>query len=305
MPREVSLDVGAGWQSGRVLTIATFNVNGIRAAVRRGLPAWIEQESPDVMLLQEVRANETVLRELLPGWEIVDAEAAAKGRSGVAIASRVPFADVRTHLPLPDGADAKTAEPDTAEPTAEPDTDTGRWVEADLALADGRILTLASAYLHSGTAGTPSMDEKYAHMDRVSARLETLAAQDLALVAGDINVCHRELDLKNWKGNRKAAGFLPEERAYLDRWYGPTAEGGLGLVDLGRSVAGEIEGPYTWWSWRGKAFDNDSGWRIDVQMTTPQLAQVATDCWVGRAPSYAERISDHAPVLARYDLELA
>ncbi|PFG19046.1 exodeoxyribonuclease III [Serinibacter salmoneus] len=274
-----------------MLTIATFNVNGIRAAVRRGLPAWIEQTAPDVMLLQEVRANEKVLRDLLPGWEIVDVEAAAKGRSGVAIASRVPFAGVRTRLPLPDGA-------------AEPDTDTGRWVEADLALADGRLLTVASAYLHSGTAGTPSMDEKYAHMNRVSARLEHLAAQDLALVAGDINVCHRELDLKNWKGNRKAAGFLPEERAYLDRWYGATAEGGLGLVDLARSVAGEVEGPYTWWSWRGKAFDNDSGWRIDVQMTTPQLAQAATDCWVGRAPSYAERISDHAPVLARYDLTL-
>ena len=98
---------------------------------------------------------------------------------------------------------------------------------------------------------------------------------------GDLNVGHRELDIKNWRGNRKNAGFLPEERAYFDRFFGPAGETspasrttgpGLGWVDVGRRFAGEVDGPYTWWSNRGQAFDNDVGWRIDYQLATPALA---------------------------------
>jgi exodeoxyribonuclease-3 len=118
------------------------------------------------------------------------------------------------------------------------------------------------------------------------------------VVTGDLNVAHREADLKNWKGNLGRAGFLPEERAYLDRW---VSEDG-GWVDVHRSLSGAGPGPYTWWSWRGSAFDRDVGWRIDYQLATRPLAERAVKAVAARAASYAERWSDHAPVVATYDV---
>lgn len=177
-------------------------------------------------------------------------------------------------------------------------TNTGRWVEADLELPDGGQVTVVSTYLHSGTAGTPTMDDKYAFLDLATARLAELsAAGGYTVVGGDLNIAHHNVDLKNWKGNLKAAGFLPAERAYLDRWLGE-----LGWRDLGRELGGEGPGPYTWWSWRGKAFDNDAGWRIDYQLATPALADVALTAVVERADAYDQRWSDHAPVVVTYDL---
>ena len=117
-----------------------------------------------------------------------------------------------------------------------------------------------------------------------------------SVVLGDLNVGHTELDIKNWKGNLTRAGFLPEERAYFDRWFGE------GWVDVGRRHAGEVPGPYTWWSWRGKSFDLDSGWRIDYHLASPALAASVVSYAVGRAPTYAERWSDHAPVVVDYAL---
>jgi len=105
------------------------------------------------------------------------------------------------------------------------------------------------------------------------------------------------VDIKNWKGNLKSAGFLPEERAYLDLWFDE-----LGFADLGRRFGGDGPGPYTWWSNRGKAFDNDSGWRIDYQLATPELAEAARSVDIWRAPSWDTRWSDHAPVTVDYDL---
>ena len=264
-----------------MLTIATANVNGIRAAYKRGMGAWVEARRPDVLLLQEVRAPGESIAEFLPAgeWDLAHAEAEAKGRSGVAIASRLPMHGIR--IGLGDGVPGNT----------------GRWVEADLELPDGRLLTTISTYIHSGTVGTPSMDEKYGFLDLITARLaEIRAADGLAVVAGDVNIAHTNEDIKNWKGNLKAAGFLPEERAYLDRWFE------AGWVDLGRRFGGPGPGPYTWWSWRGKAFDNDSGWRIDYQIATPGLADLARTVTVERAPSYAERWSDHAPLVVDYEI---
>ena len=113
---------------------------------------------------------------------------------------------------------------------------------------------------------------------------------------GDVNIAHREIDLKNWKGNIRNPGFLPEERAWMDRLMAD------GHVDVQRALVGEIPGPYSWWSWRGKAFDLDSGWRIDYQLADPALAELAVKAEVDRAPSYAERWSDHAAVVVDYDL---
>jgi exodeoxyribonuclease-3 len=131
------------------------------------------------------------------------------------------------------------------------------------------------------------------------------------VLTGDLNIAHTEWDIKNWKGNRKSAGFLPEERAYLDRLVGPDGpnadtagtgpDGGTpAWIDVQRSVVGEGPGPYTWWSQRGKAFDNDSGWRIDYQLATPDLAARATSARVDRAPSYDTRWTDHAPLVITY-----
>jgi len=263
--------------------IATVNVNGIRAAFRRGMGAWLDARRPDVLLLQETRAGEEHLRDRLDpaAWHLAHAEAAAKGRAGVAIASRLPLSAVRVGLGPDDVA-----------------TNSGRWVEADLGLPDGGALTVVSTYVHSGTLDTPSMGEKYAFLELVTARMRELGADGRrVVVAGDVNVAHRAVDLKNWKGNLRAAGCLPEERAYLDVWFDE-----LGWVDLGRRLGGDGPGPYTWWSWRGKAFDTDAGWRIDYQIASPALAPAARRAEVDRAPSYDARWSDHAPLVVTYAL---
>jgi exodeoxyribonuclease-3 len=266
-----------------LVLIATANVNGIRAAFRRGMGAWLAARRPDVLLLQETRAGEEHLRDHLDPavWHLAHAESATKGRAGVAIASRLPVAAVRVGLG-PDGVA----------------TNSGRWVEADLELPDGGPLTVVSTYVHSGTVGQPSMAEKLAFLDLVTERLGELgAAGGRAVVGGDLNTTHRNVDLKNWKGNLRSAGCLPEERAYLDRWFDD-----LGWVDVHRRLAGPGPGPYTWWSWRGKAFDNDAGWRIDYQLASPALATAGVRAEVDRAPSYAERWSDHAPLVVQYAL---
>lgn len=278
----------------RSVRIASINVNGIRAATRNGMLPWLDEAHVDVMALQEVRATEEQLRASLPGWTIVNDEALAKGRAGVAVVSRDESVDVRRVL----GDDTL----DSA----------GRWIEVDFDV-DGERLAVVSAYVPTGEAGTAKQDAKWAFLDAMEERMPRLAAESpLAVVMGDLNVGHREFDIRNWKGNVKRAGFLPRERAYFDRFFGADGaeiEGvdgssgrGLGWVDVGRTFAGEIDGPYTWWSSRGKAFDNDTGWRIDYHLATPRLAERVTDYRVVRAPSWDTRWSDHAPVIADYTL---
>jgi exodeoxyribonuclease-3 len=277
------------------LRIATVNVNGVRAAFRKGMSAWLDNRGVDILALQEVRASTQDLEDHFgPDWNILHDAASAKGRAGVALVSRSHAEIHRVSL----GAD----DFDTA----------GRWLEADY-LVNGKVVTVVSTYVHSGEVDTPKQVEKYKFLDAMTQRLPELAAHsDYALVVGDLNVGHTELDIKNWKGNVKRAGFLPEERAYFDRFMGPAGEAvtgpdgstgtGLGWVDVGREAVGDIPGPYTWWSWRGQAFDNDAGWRIDYQLATPALAAVAENYTVDRAPSYDQRWSDHTPVVVDYAL---
>jgi exodeoxyribonuclease-3 len=271
-----------------VLTVASVNVNGVRAAVRRGMRPWLEERAPDVLCLQEVRGSDADLAAALgDGWSVIHQEASARGRAGVAVATRTPPVAVRTGLPAPTRAEAPDAGFDG----------TGRWVEADLDAGD-RLLTVVSAYVHTGEAGTQRQLEKEAFLGAVAVRLQALAADGRhVLLTGDLNVAHREADLKNWKGNLKKAGFLPQERAWFDRLLADGA-----WVDVVRALSGEGPGPYSWWSWRGKAFDLDSGWRIDYQIASAGLAERAVKAETDRASSYAERWSDHAPVVVRYDV---
>lgn len=265
-----------------MLRVVTANVNGIRAAARRGIGPWLAGRAPDLLCLQEVRADDATLAAALgEGWQGVHEESSVKGHAGVAVLSRTPPLAVRSGLGEFSGV--------------------GRWVEADhLVGTDGRLLTVVSVYVHKGEAGAAKQEEKYRFLDLVRERMGKLAADDRhVLVCGDVNIAHREVDLKNWKGNRDHAGFLPAERAWLDELL---TDGGF--VDVHRNLAGAGPGPYTWWSWRGKAFDSDAGWRIDYQFATPDLAALAVRAEVDRAPSYAERWSDHAAVVIDYDLQL-
>ena len=265
-----------------VLRIATVNVNGLRAATRKGMHEWIAECEPDIITLQEVRAPDELVADLMgPGWNVVHAESAAKGRAGVAVASRLPI--TRSH----DGDHSPSF------------TDNGRWIEADIRTTKRKTFTVISAYAHTGDETSPEkMAEKLAWFDAATERLAELRSDGRhVLLTGDLNVAHREADLKNWKGNLKSAGFLPEERAHFDHWFDE-----LGWVDVLRAEHPDDLGPYSWWSFRGKAFDNDAGWRIDYQIATPELAGTASGARVDRAPSYDTRWSDHAPVVVDYDL---
>ncbi|RWZ46316.1 exodeoxyribonuclease III [Labedella phragmitis] len=277
----------------RPVRIASVNVNGIRAAYRKGMGEWLAGRDVDILAMQEVRASTADIEALLGSdWTVLHDEATAKGRAGVALASRRAAHVHRVDF----GAD----DFDSA----------GRWLEADYDV-DGTPITVVSTYVHSGDVGTPKQVEKYKFLDAMTVRLPQLREHaQYALVVGDLNVGHRELDIKNWKGNRKNAGFLPEERAYFDRFFGEegaevtgvdgSVGTGHGWVDVGRAHAGEVEGPYTWWSQRGKAFDTDTGWRLDYHMASPALAATVTSYAIDRASAWDTRWSDHAPVVVDY-----
>ncbi|CAK7287965.1 DNA uridine endonuclease [Streptomyces misionensis JCM 4497] len=267
----------------RVLTVTSVNVNGLRAAARKGFVPWLAATEADVVCLQEVRAEPHQLPEEAgrpAGWHVVHAPAAAKGRAGVSLYTRREPDRVRVGF--------GSAEFDGS----------GRYVEADLP-----GVTVVSLYLPSGEVGTERQDEKVRFMGEFLAHLKRLRERAAAegrevLVCGDWNIAHREADLKNWRGNTKNSGFLPEERAWLGQVLDPS-DGGY--VDVVRTLHPDTEGPYTWWSYRGRAFDNDAGWRIDLAVATPGLARRAVKAVVERAASHAERWSDHAPVTVVFE----
>ncbi|MFE2374584.1 exodeoxyribonuclease III [Streptomyces sp. NPDC059398] len=267
-----------------MLTVTTVNVNGLRAAAKKGFVEWLAQTEADVICLQEVRAEPGQLPQEVrepEGWSTVHAPAAAKGRAGVSLYSRREPERVQIGF--------GSAEFDGS----------GRYVEIDLP-----GVTVASLYLPSGEVGTERQDEKLRFMAEFLPYLQGLRERAAAdgrevVVCGDWNIAHQEADLKNWKGNKKNSGFLPEEREWLTR---VLAADGAAYADVVRGLHPDVEGPYSWWSYRGRAFDNDAGWRIDYQMATPGLAAKAVKAWVERAATHGERWSDHAPVTAVYDL---
>lgn len=271
-----------------MLGVVTVNVNGVRATARRGGLDWIKKQldsgEVQVVCLQEVRSTTDQLHEELAKANLSELavahdSSARLGHSGVAILSTLPLSKVKTGIGPKEFAN------------------TGRFVQATIATKKAEV-TVASIYVHAGDVEKPVQQEKYRFLDALSKKLKAAQqAGDLFLACGDLNVAHREADLKNWKGNIGKAGFLEEERAYFDHWFEK-----IGIVDLGRHHAGDVEGPYTWWSWRGKAFDTDTGWRIDYHLSTKELAKHLAEVKVTRAKSYAQRWSDHAPVTAKFAL---
>lgn len=298
-------------------TISTVNVNGIRAAVKersednRGFLAWLEQSHAEVVLLQEVRASEEQTRDALApalddGWHYIGAAAAAKGRAGVGILSRRELTDVQVGIP---GFE-----------------DSGRFISG---IDPEHGVRVASLYLPSGSAGTEKQDEKYYFLDSFTEVLTELgASEEKMVIGGDWNICHRQQDLKNFKTNQKKSGFLPDERAWMDSIFGTypddqsqvTAHGEFaGAVDYVASgarreaalapkwfdVARRLnpeDAAYTWWTYRGQAFDNDAGWRIDYQAASQAMLDAAAVAWVDKADAYDLRWSDHSPLNVTYQM---
>ncbi|MGC7095802.1 exodeoxyribonuclease III [Amycolatopsis lurida] len=264
-----------------MLTVSTVNVNGMRAAAKKGFVEWLAATGADVVACQEVRAETGLLPEEVrepAGWHAFHAPCELKGRAGVSLYTRTEPELVRIGFDAPEFAES------------------GRYLEATFA-----DVVVASLYLPSGDVGTPRQEEKERFMAAFLPYLADLRGKAEAdgrevLVVGDWNIAHAEVDLKNWRTNRKNSGFLPEERAWLSRVYDEA-----GYADVQRRLDPEGPGPYTWWSYRGKAFDNDAGWRIDLHVASTGLADRARSVVVERAESYAQRWSDHAPVTAVYD----
>ncbi|HZE39147.1 MAG TPA: exodeoxyribonuclease III [Stackebrandtia sp.] len=263
-----------------MITVTTVNVNGIRAAAKKGFVEWLSATSADAVCLQEVRAtDEQVPAEVreVDGWNLHIASSVDKGRAGVAVLTRQD--PTRTQV----GWGSKEFD------------ETGRYLEVDLP-----GVTVASLYLPSGETGTRRQDQKERFMEEFADYLTDLRkrsdkAKRGVVVCGDWNIAHREDDLKNWKANQKTAGFLPNERAWMTKVFDD-----IGYVDVQRRLHPEGPGPYSWWSYRGRAFDNDAGWRIDYHVATPRLADTAASAVIERADTHDARWSDHAPVTVVY-----
>lgn len=258
--------------------LITLNLNGIRSAASKGFVEWAQSAGADCMGVQEIKAQtEDVggkfdkLGDLSGHFHF----AQKKGYSGVGLFVKKTPSDVIVGF---DG-DEFDAE--------------GRWVETRFDTAR-RKLSLISCYFPSGSSGEDRQAAKFRFLAKMFPHLMQLKAGREFILVGDINIAHQEIDLKNWKGNRKNSGFLPEERAWLTKLFG---EGGL--VDVFRTLNQRPE-QYTWWSNRGQAWAKNVGWRLDYHLATPALAAKA------RAEQIylAQRFSDHAPLVIDYDFKL-
>jgi exodeoxyribonuclease III len=258
-----------------MLRIITLNLNGIRAAVRKGFVTWLARTRADVVCVQELKAQ---LGDITPEVKRIGRLkghfhcAEKKGYSGVGIYTR--------HEPL-----------NVVEGIGIPDIDReGRYLRVDF-----DAVSVISLYQPSGSSGEDRQRVKFSFMEHFFPHLKKLRSEGREIVlCGDWNIAHKEIDLRNWRGNRKNSGFLPEERAWLTRVFDD-----LGWVDVFRCVDCRPD-QYTWWSNRGQAWARNVGWRIDYQIATPALASAARRCAIFKE----RRFSDHAPLTIDYDYAL-
>lgn len=255
--------------------VATLNVNGIRSALTKGLLPWIRRTDPDVLCLQEVKAHEGDIPEAMRTPDALHAHfhcAQKKGYSGTALYAKKKPRRIACGFGVPEFDDE------------------GRYLEAEFA-----AVTVVSVYFPSGSAGPHRQASKdrflavfMPHLAQLRARCEAQGRE--VIVCGDINIAHKEIDLKNWRSNQKNSGFLPHERAWMTDLFERD-----GWVDVFRRLDPRPE-QYTWWSSRGASWDNNVGWRIDYQIATPGIAAKAK-----AASIYLnKRFSDHAPLVIDY-----
>ena len=255
------------------MRIITANVNGIRSAARKGVFPWLAAQNADVICLQETKAQEHQLEGhgcLLEGFHCHFHDAKKPGYAGVALYSRTKPDRVLKGFKVPEFDDE------------------GRYLEARFG-----DLSVVSLYLPSGSSGEHRQASKYRFLEAFVPQLQRLKRTGRKVVlCGDWNIAHRNIDLKNWKSNQKNSGFLPDERAWLDRVFGA-----LGFIDAFRELKPEVE-QYTWWSNRGQARAKNVGWRIDYQVLSPNLAGTVREAAVYTGAWF----SDHAPLTVDYEL---
>jgi len=259
------------------MRIISVNLNGIRSARTKGFYDWLAKQDADVVCMQEIKAQATdMTREMLQpdGFYGYFHYAEKKGYSGVGIYSKKQPDAIIEGLGLAD-IDSE-----------------GRYIEARFG-----NLSVVSLYLPSGSSGEERQAFKFSVMERFMPYLESLRASGRdVIVCGDWNIAHQEIDLKNWKGNRKNSGFLPEERAWMSDLLGR-----VGWVDVYRKLHPDAtDACYTWWSNRGQAWAKNVGWRIDYQIATPGISETARTAVVYKD----ERFSDHAPLIMDYDFNV-
>ena len=256
--------------------IISCNTNGIRSAASKGFFDWLQGEQADVVCIQETKAQRHQLSDPVfspAGYHCFYNDAVKPGYSGTALYSRVKPQAVTTRL----GWDPADSE--------------GRYLQADY-----KGLSIISLYMPSGSSSDEAQQKKYRFMDALLEHLRTLRRKRREfIICADWNICHKEIDLRNWRANRKNSGFLPEERAWLDTLYDE-----VGYIDSFRLVNREPD-QYTWWSNRGQAWAKNVGWRLDYQVISPALASTVRDASIYKQ----QRFSDHAPQIMEYEVQLS
>lgn len=261
-----------------VLRVASINVNGLRAAHKKGFFEWLKTSDADVVCMQETRISDAQWTDAFKpeGWHVHLFAAERAGYAGTAIYSRLPFVRVN------DGLGFALADSQ------------GRFSEAVFDLGLEHPVHIASLYLPSGSSGEDAQARKDHFLKEYKAILADWRKQNKSIiVCGDYNIVHKRIDIKNWSGNQKSSGCLPHERAWLDHIYDE-----LGYVDSFRQVRHDSD-IYSWWSNRGQARAKNVGWRIDYHVCSPDWAARTLGAWVYKDSWF----SDHAPVVIDYCLD--
>jgi exodeoxyribonuclease-3 len=257
--------------------LTSLNLNGIRSAARKGVEAWLDKASPDCICVQEIKAQAPDIEgsfDSLAGLKGHFHYAEKKGYSGVGVFTKHEPSDVIAGF-------------DGGEFDAE-----GRYIELRFDTPTQK-LSIISSYFPSGSSGPERQEAKFRFLAAMYPHLNALKQARDFVLCGDINIAHNEVDLKNWKGNKKNSGFLPEERAWMTQL---TTEGGI--VDVYRQLQPDTtDACYTWWSNRGQAYANNVGWRLDYHLATPAVAAKACTEVIYKD----EKFSDHAPITIAYE----
>lgn len=259
----------------RLLRVISINVNGLRAAEKKGLLDWLNESEADVVCMQETRINHDQWTDKFKpeGWHTHLFPAERAGYAGTAIYSRLPIVSVSRGLGF-ELADSQ-----------------GRFITAEFDLGLDKPVFISSLYLPSGSSGDEAQARKDIFLDEYKQILKHWRDEDKSvIICGDYNIVHKRVDIKNWSGNQKASGCLPHERAWLDHIYDD-----LGYVDTFRIIRKESE-VYSWWSNRGQARAKNVGWRIDYQACSPDWKERTVGAWVYKDNWF----SDHAPVVIDY-----
>ncbi len=254
------------------MRVISLNLNGIRAASRKGLHEFLAEKDADIVCFQELKADISVLPEEIIDYNLYWQPAEKKGYSGVGILTKKVPDNIEY------GMSVRVYD-----------------IEGRVLRVDYGELSVISVYIPSGSSGNKRIEFKMRFLRAFKTYIKKLLNQGRELIiCGDYNIAHQEIDLKNWKTNQKTSGFLPMERDWLTGFLK------LGLVDAYRQFIGEETASYSWWSLRTNARARNVGWRLDYQISSPNIAKTLKNAEIPMEPV----LSDHAPVIMDYDLTI-